>query len=514
MIFATVSSRMTIVTPSSLRNALLAAVNKRTLGVSTLLTLTLALSTGNLTVDAAPPSITTVFVTNAKDSGNGSFRDAITKANSNSSIRRVQFLGVLWTINLTSTIAFSGPQDLTIDGNLSTLDGSGIGSGPAFLVTGGGDLAINLLNVRRAPAEGIDVEVPDSATGVVRVSLFGVSILDNLGHGVLINDQLDPFAPEPPLRPDERGSDAGVDVTVNLSRIAHNGYSVSDRDGLRVNEGGLGNLSLTFKLSVSENNGADGIEVDERGDGDVIVDVFGARLEGNGPFDPADLDDGFDIDELGSGSVLGKVVWTSASNNFEEGLDFNENDAGDLKVDLELVDASGNGEEGIDYEEDDDFAGGGDLIVTMKNIRANGNGISVDAQNVHQGDAGLKIREKGVGIADVEVNGVEASNNFIRGIQVREDDQGTLTAAILKATTLSNASHGIDFDENRLNSSDVGHLAASVTDSTSSNNLGAGVRADQQTATPRGTLLLTNVTMTGNTTPGVAGNNVDATIVP
>jgi hypothetical protein len=364
-------------------------------------------------------------------------------------------------------------------------------------VTGGGDLTINVLTVRGSPAEGIDVEVPASATGTVRVTLFGSSILDNLGHGVLVNDQVDPTTLDP------NGSDASVAVSVTASRFNGNGFSVSDRDGLRVNEGGLGDLSISVKLSVSEDNGADGIEVDERGDGDVIVDMFGSRVTHNGELDPLDLDDGFDIDEAGNGSVLGKVVLSSANDNFEEGFDFNENDAGDLRVNMELVEASGNGEEGIDYEEDDDFAGGGDLVVTMIGIRANGN---------RAGDAGLKIREKGVGNSDVTLKGVEASNNATRGIQIREDDQGNLVAAVVEATALANGDHGIDFDENRVATGDPGDLTASVTDSSSSNNQGAGVRADQQTP-GTGTLLLKNVTTAGNAGGATAGN-VPPTIVP
>ena len=73
---------------------------------------------------------------------------------------------------------------------------------------------------------------------------------------------------------------------------------MSDRDGLRVNEGGEGDLTITVRvLALLEDNGADGIEVDERGAGDVRVEMFGTRLTRNGPFDPTDLDDGFDIDE-------------------------------------------------------------------------------------------------------------------------------------------------------------------------------------------------------------------------
>ena len=103
-----------------------------------------------------------------------------------------------------------------------------------------------------------------------------------------------------------------------------------------MNEGGDGDLIITVKYTLAEENGADGIEVDERGAGDVRVEMFGTRLIGNGPFYETDLDDGFDIDEYNDGSIIGTIVLTVANNNLEEGFDFNENNAGDLRVDMQL----------------------------------------------------------------------------------------------------------------------------------------------------------------------------------
>ena len=221
----------------------------------------------------------------------------------------------------------------------SALDGSKAG-GAALVATGGGNLAVSSLKVRNALAEGIVVQVPPLATGTIRVSLVNLDIANNLGHGVLVNDQEDPSTLEG-VQPDPNGSAASVDVSVFNSRFSRNGYSVSDRDGLRVNEGGDGDLIITVKYSEAEKNGADGIEVDERGAGDVQVEMLGTRLTGNGPFDPNDLDDGFDIDEYNDGSILGTVVLSLANHNHEEGFDFNENNGGDFRVDMQLVEATG-----------------------------------------------------------------------------------------------------------------------------------------------------------------------------
>ncbi len=451
----------------------------------------------------------TAYVLNANDAGAGSLRAAVALANGTPSISGIEFRGRLAPIALQSTVEFTGSQALSIDGNRASIDAAATGD-DALRFTGGGNLRVSSLTIRNAVQEGIDVEVPATATGTVNVTLLNVSIEDNKGHGVLVNDQVDQSAPDG-VQPPSAGSDASVAVTVIGSNFRRNGYSVSDRDGLRVNEGGLGDLTFNMTLSTSANNAADGVELDERGLGDVNFNVVGSTFRENGNFDPEDLDDGFDIDEYNDGSIIGKVTLSSAIDNFEEGFDFNENNTGDFRVDMSFVEASGNGEEGIDFEEDDDdatfgSAGGGDLVTTLTAIKANRNGVNLD------GDAGVKIREKLLGNLDVKINGVEASDNvFGSGIQVREDGTGNLVSAITKATTIGNAGHGIDHDENS-----SGDLTASVSSSTSSNNTLFGVRADQQLASGAGVgaLQLTAVTLTGNVGGTTTGANVTVTILP
>lgn len=437
-----------------------------------------------------------VNVTKDDDDGKGSFRWAIGEANADPSIQRIEFRGKTGTIRLSSTVTYTGTQPLAIEGKGAVIDGAGAG-GPAFAVTGGASLTIADLTVQNAPAEGIAIEIPGTAIGTIQVTLDDVTIKDNAGHGVLVNDQVEPETQDG-VQPNNAGSAASLKVVVTGSRFFRNGYSVSDRDGLRVNEGGEGNLTFVSRWTRSEDNAADGIELDERGNGDVSIGVSDTYIIRNGKFDPLDLDDGFDIDEYDDGSILGSMVRSVASDNFEEGLDFNENNAGDLRVDLTLMAASDNLEEGIDYEEDDDFAGGGELVTTMTGITANGNG----------GDGGLKIREKGLGSLMANVTGVEASQNVVSGISVREDADGTLTSNIVRARTLGNAAHGIDFDENS-----TGNLVASISQSVSSGNTLFGVRADQQlpgTGAPQ----LTSVDLTGNTGGTTTGSNVTVTTTP
>ena len=444
----------------------------------------------------------TVYVSNNRDAGTGSLRAAAALANANPAITNIEFRENLRTIALQSPVVFTGPQALTIEGEEATIDAAATGD-DGLRVTGGGNLRIEELTVKNAAGEGIDVEVPATATGTVKVALIELTIADNKGHGVKVNDQVDQSAPDG-VQPPSAGSDASVEVSVVETRFLRNGFSVSDRDGLRVNEGGLGDLTFSMSKSRSEGNAADGIELDERGVGDVKFTVTRSDVIGNGSFDPEDLDDGFDIDEYDEGSLIGTVTRTKANDNFEEGFDFNENNAGDFRVDMTTVEASGNREEGIDFEEDDDFAGGGDLVTTLVSVKANRNGAD-------GGDAGLKIREKGIGNLTATVNGVETSANVIGGISVREDAVGNLVANITNAQSVGNTGNGIDFDENA-----AGDLSATVTTSASTGNTAFGVRADQQLASGlgAGTLTLTTVTLTGNTSGPTVLGNVTATVLP
>jgi len=188
-------------------------------------------------------------VSTSNDAGPGSFRDAIATANGYASITQIVFLPSVNTIELQGTVFFTGWQDLVIDGNNAILDGRNAG-GTAFVVSGGGDLSVSDLTVRNAPAEGITYAVPGGATGTLRIVLDNVTIQNNVGHGVWIAVQVENSALEG-VQPPDAGSDVSLDVTVIGSRFLDNGNdpdrSVSDRDGLRVDEGGNGDLTFTIE---------------------------------------------------------------------------------------------------------------------------------------------------------------------------------------------------------------------------------------------------------------------------
>ena len=215
-----------------------------------------------------------------------------------------------------------------------------------------------------------------------------------------------------------------------------------DRDGLRVNEGGEGDLRDRRALSQwPKTTAPTASRSTSAATATSSSTCSSSRLARNGSFSAADFDDGFDIDELDGGDILGQIVLSSANDNFEQGFDFNENDGGDLRVNMLLVEANDNREEGIEYEEDDDFAGGGHIVATLLGIRANGNGAN-------DGDAGLKLREKGDGDLMATLNGIETLQNLVSGVLLREDAAGSLFAEVTAATSRANADRGIDIDEN------------------------------------------------------------------
>jgi hypothetical protein len=294
--------------------------------------------------------------------------------------------------------------------------------------------------------------VPASATGTLTVSLSDVDIIDNASHGVLVNDQVDPSTQDD-MQPNADGSPASVAMIVTDSRFIGNGYSVSDRDGLRVNEGGAGDLSLTLSRTRAEDNAADGVEIDERGTGDVHIDVSGTSFTRNGKFDPADLDDGFDVDEYNDGSIMGTVVATSASHNFEEG-----------------------------------------------GIRTAGNGDGADGA--------LKIREKEVGSLSAALTDIVSTGNIGSGLFVRESSDGSSVVSLEKVVSTANKSgaldpfslgHGIELLE-----TGGGNMTATVSKATVAANAGNGVFGDE-TGAGTGTVTLTDVNGAGNALGATGG---------
>jgi hypothetical protein len=433
----------------------------------------------------------TLLVRSRADAGAGSLREALEQASADASVRAVKLQPHLGKIVLSTTLEYTGSQSIDIDGAGAVIDAGALADGNGMTLAAHRSVVVRRLAIEDAPGVGLAVLVPAAATGEVSVTLDDVVTARNGLHGVLVNDQTEYLAD--PASTSNEGSPASLRVKVSRSRFISNGFSLIDSDGLRVNEGGAGDLVAEMEWLHVFGNGGDGVELDERGEGDADFRITHSELLRNGSFTAEDWDDGIDVDEMDGGDLKGWFLHVKANDNFEQGVDLNENGAGNLVVSMQRVEGSRNAEEGIEFEEDDDVAGGGDIVAVLSDIRANGNGAN-------DGDAGLKIREKGDGNVDAQVSNVEALSNAIGGIQVREDAAGTLVAKLTIVRADSNGDHGIVLDENG-----NGDLSGEITLAAASHNASAGVHAEQATA-GSGTLVIRRLKAIGNPDGEVEAN--------
>jgi hypothetical protein len=426
-------------------------------------------------------------VTSSADDGEGSLRAAIEAANADPSITLIQVKENLGTIALQSPIHFEGSQDLIIHGGDVVLDGTSVGAGqPAFLADGGGDLTISHLTIDDAPGYGLQVEVPSGSDGVQSLSLDRVRVRRSGLHGVLMNDQATPLLSPFPEDGDvddpadaQDGSDASLVVRITHSTFEDNGFDAIDNDGVRINEGGIGGIDFAIGHSRTAGNGADGIELDERGPGDARFTVQQTDILENGFFDfntpeaERDLDDGIDVDEWGEGDLIGQFVQVKANDNAEQGVDLNENEAGDLRVTMHQVQGSDNGQEGIEFEEDDDVAGSGNLDADLNGVTTNGNGRDPELADDEGafGDGGLKSREKGAGNNYITVRQAVSINNVVDGVIVREEGDGDIVARLTGVVGNDNGEYGIQIRE-----ANGGAIDARIANGSVSGNGDGGVR--------------------------------------
>lgn len=355
---------------------------------------------------------TTVLVRNNEDTGFGSLRAALEMANLDEGIVHLLFEPGIAAIRLKSTLEYTGSQDLQITAEGALVDAedcecdalvvSGSGnltvSGLSFedaaenglLVTGGGDLTLRNLLLRNMEGNGLLMDVHEDAEGVVTVILDGVLVENNGLHGVFIDDLAPVFGPGTGA-----SSAAGILLRVEGSTIQQNGYrqDVTDRDGVRIDEGGLGDIEVQITDSGILNNAGDGVELNEEDLGAIQTDILGSQINTNGrqPQNPDDLEDGLDISELGPGDVRVWIRESFVRDNFARGFGLEESGSGDVWVTLEVVSATGNDERNLTIIEDLDarseiVLGSGSLLLSFTQVTVTGGGVG-----------GIVLEENGVG---------------------------------------------------------------------------------------------------------------------
>lgn len=455
------------------------------------------LTTG-LSLAASLANAMPAAVTNGNDTGAGSLRAAIEAGAQDIVIATDQ------DIMITSPLVYSGSQPLSIIGTgqtISTLEHITlltVSEGANLTVigvnfAGPGGYDINNQAPEGQAGKGIFVDVRDDQTGTVKLVLKDVTVSGVANHGVHVSDC--DLADDCGGGGGGAGGGSDAQIVVELDNVTIDGVGLGkfDADGLRVDERGEGNIFMTASNSSYINVGADGVELDEGQSGGVRATVTNSSFADNGSYcDPAqlegelenflagvddegefdeseqitpdslpgpvtgsaddgcfeyvvdtydsgfveayeyaiDVDDGFDIDEAGEGSLIATVVSSTVTDNLDEGIDFDEEDNGSINVVFVGTIATGNTDDGFKMSEE----GGAGV-----------RGLVTDSEASSNGGKGFVFEEADDGGVVVEVYGTMTSDNDDSddtGIEAVQEDAGTGKLTVSDSTIAD----GIDTD--------------------------------------------------------------------
>ena len=419
------------------------------------MTLTRLLGGTALAFALATPGLSETFVvTNPADDGEGSLRAALARAAAIADGSDTIFVHTVVDITLAAPLVHDGADALTIIGTGQAIQASGDFSvltltrsqdislsNLRFLGTGG--YSIETQGPNGAP--GLLVDVPEDATGEVRLRLNTIEVSGTAGHGIHISDCTLAQACGSGEGGEGGGSDAGIAVTLTDVEVSGTAYGRFDADGIRVDERGPGDITFDAINLVVQGVGADGVELDEGQDGHVFVTASGGGFIDNGAYcDPRlltgflpeqdeaefreneatadtipgpitgspddacierevdlyddgsveayefaiDVDDGFDIDEDGPGDIVATFHGTAMNGNFDEGFDFDEAGSGDVEATFVLVFAADNVDDAIKISEE----GPGDVVGVVTTTETVGNGgVGIVYEEADDGDLHLVV---------------------------------------------------------------------------------------------------------------------------
>lgn len=284
----------------------------------------------------------------------------------------------------------------------------------------------------------------------------GENILDDLGSGVFSEDFGVPTF-EGPLGPGTytfwyqegptdtqytlefvvsdiagRNSDVSINFVMKDSLVQGNGHGAPDADGVRIDEGGTGNLRFRSLDSVVKSNGGDGVELDEGGQGNATAYIHSSVFKENGEARGEDPEDGFDIDESGLGNLWFKVLDSYFDGNADDGIDLDEEDGGVVTFDFMNGSASHNGTDGTRVSEE----GNGNLNAQIIGLSEN-----------HNGDHGLRIEEWDGGDNRTKINNLYSDKNGQCGVKVTEEGHGNLGFDAHQFTSGKNSESGLYLEE-------------------------------------------------------------------
>jgi hypothetical protein len=337
----------------------------------------------------------------------------------------------------------------------------------AFEGPGGWDIE-NRSELGAAAGKGIFVDLRDDQTGTVEIELVNVSVTGTAGHGIHVSDCTLADECGGGSGGAGEGSPASISLSLTGVSVIDTAYGRFDADGVRVDERGEGSIEFVAISSVFSRVGADGIELDEGQDGDVTATISLSEFTDNGgycdpdllaafmPAEPEgefeqgammedgipgpvtgspddgcferavdtyddgsveeyefaiDVDDGFDIDEAGPGSMFVTVTGSVMDGNLDEGFDFDEEDTGDIHATYIDTTASGNTDDA--YKHSEEGEGGVFGLVSGSSATDNG-GVGFVFEEEDEGYVGVAILDSATsGNDDAEL-----------GVEVVQEDEG------------------------------------------------------------------------------------------
>lgn len=416
-----------------------------------------------------PASAEELTVTSTADDGEGSLREALMLAAESAEPTTV-LVTAEGDIRLADGLSYEGSSALTIsgDGQTVALDRDAT----ILSIRGGAQLSISGLSLEgpggwglenrsaaAASVAGLEVRtMPEQSTDLV-VDLRDLSVRGVSGHGIHVSDCHSGASCGGEVEGEGEGSPASVTVFLQNVTVEQTGYGRYDADGLRIDERGAGDVRFTALNANFRNNGADGIELDEGQDGNVVLNVTGGVIEANGGYcDPAILEPAlpdpseaeFDEGELSEADLPAPVSGSADDTciefeadlyddgsveeyefeiDVEDGFDVDENGAGSLYAFMSGVTVRTSKDEGLDVDED----GPGDIVGTFLDLLLSENS-----------DDALKLSERAEGSTIAHIDGGSAAGNGDSGYLVEEEGPGDLQATVSNVRTERNDSLGVE----------------------------------------------------------------------
>jgi hypothetical protein len=378
----------------------------------------------------------------------------------------VVILPAVEEIEIWSTVQYGGRAPLTLVGTGQTVRTEH--DLTLLAVTEGADLRVSNLDFQGPggfsinnrgdldgeAGKGIFVDVRDDQRGRVNVMLTNVGVSGVANHGIHISDCDLADACGSGGGGGGDGSRASISVVLNGVTVDDVGNGKFDADGLRVDERGEGDIIAFIRNASFTRVGADGVELDEGDDGNVRARAFRSDFSNNGAYcdpgllavflpdpDEAEFDES---EEVTPGAIPPQVSGSPDDQCFEREVDLYDSgfvEAYEFGIDVD---------DGIDIDE----AGAGSLVTSM--VR------STIGDNL---DEGVDFDEEDAGDARVRFVNTDAFGNADDGFKVSEAGEGAVLGAMRRATSTDNGGKGAVFEEE-----DEGDLFVSVVGTTTAGN--------------------------------------------